>query len=283
MNQRTARPVYPALHHRQMGAAISRTFWIWARLLGGAAILAALIWRQGAGPFVDGVERTSPEALLVALAVTAGTTLCCAWRWSLVAHRLGVAVPVRTAVAAYYRSQFLNATLPGGIIGDVHRGVSHGRETGAMGRGLRSVAWDRAIGQAVQAVLALGAVALLLPGVRTPVAVGAVVGLAVLLLVFATLPRRAGRVLVEDLRLLTVVWPHVVLASAFAAAGHVVVFVVAARTAGVSAPLPELAAVALVVLLVSAVPVGIAGWGPREGAAAWSSAHWVSAQPRASR
>ncbi|WP_310529290.1 lysylphosphatidylglycerol synthase transmembrane domain-containing protein, partial [Nocardioides sp.] len=142
MNQRTARPVYPALHHRQMGAAISRTFWIWARLLGGAAILAALIWRQGAGPFVDGVERTSPEALLVALAVTAGTTLCCAWRWSLVAHRLGVAVPVRTAVAAYYRSQFLNATLPGGIIGDVHRGVSHGRETGAMGRGLRSVAWS---------------------------------------------------------------------------------------------------------------------------------------------
>ncbi|WP_310530271.1 lysylphosphatidylglycerol synthase transmembrane domain-containing protein, partial [Nocardioides sp.] len=249
--------------------AISRTFWIWARLLGGAAILVALVWRQGAGPFVDGVQRTSPEALLVALAVTAGTTLCCAWRWSLVAQRLGVAVPVRTAVAAYYRSQFLNATLPGGVLGDVHRGVSHGRETGAMGRGVRSVGWDRAIGQAVQAVLALGAVALLLPGVRAPVAVGAVVGLAVLVIVCFTLPRRARRVLVEDLRLLTVVWPHVVLASAFAAAGHVVVFVVAARTAGVSAPLPELAALALVVLLVSAVPVGIAGWGPREGAAAW--------------
>lgn len=251
------------------GTAIGRTLWIWARLLGGAAILAALAWRQGAGPFVDGLRLTSPAALLTALMVTAGTTLCCAWRWSLVAQRLGVAVPVRTAVAAYYRSQFLNATLPGGILGDVHRGVSHGRETGAMGRGLRSVAWDRAIGQAVQAVLALGAVALLLPAVRTPVALGAVVGVAVLILVSATLPRRARLVLIEDARLLSSVWPRLALASALAAAGHVVVFVVAARTAGVAIPLLELAALALVVLLASAVPLGIAGWGPREGAAAW--------------
>ena len=256
-------------HRRSIGADISRTFWIWARLLGGAAILAALVWRQGAGPFVDGVQRTSPEALLTALLVTAGTTLCCAWRWSQVAQRLGVAVPVRTAFAAYYRSQFLNATLPGGVLGDVHRGLSHGRDMGALGRGLRSVAWDRAIGQAVQAVLALGAVALLVPAVRTPVVLVAVVGVAVLAIVSAALPRPARLVLVQDLRLLRTVWRRVVLASAIAAAGHVVVFVVAARTAGATAPLAELAPLALVVLLVSAVPVGIAGWGPREGASAW--------------
>jgi len=243
--------------------------WIWARLLAGATILVALVWRQGAGPFVDGVRLTSPEALLTALVVTAGTTLCAAWRWSQVARRLGVAVPVRTALAAYYRSQFLNATLPGGVLGDVHRGVSHGRETGAMGRGLRSVAWDRAIGQAVQAVLALGAVVLLVPAVRTPVVLVAVVGVAALGLAAATLPRRVRLVLVEDLGQLSAVATRVVLASGLAAAGHVVVFVVAARTAGVTAPLAELAPLALVVLLVSAVPVGIAGWGPREGAAAW--------------
>lgn len=235
----------------------------------GAAILAALGWRQGAGPFVDGLRLTSPAALLAALLVTAGTTLCCAWRWSLVAQRLGVAVPVRTAVAAYYRSQFLNATLPGGILGDVHRGVSHGRETQAMGRGLRSVAWDRAIGQAVQACLALGAGVLLVPAVRTPVVLVAVAGVAVLVIATTTLPRRVRQVLVEELGLLGGGWPRLALASALAAAGHVVVFVVAARTAGVTAPLPELAALALVVLLASAVPVGIAGWGPREGAAAW--------------
>ena len=39
------------------------------------------------------------------------------------------------AVAAYYRSQFLNTTLPGGVLGDVHRGVRHGRDAGDVGRG----------------------------------------------------------------------------------------------------------------------------------------------------
>ena len=64
------------------------------------------------------------------------------------ARGLGVDLPLRTAVAAYYRSVFLNLTLPGGVVGDVHRGVSQGRDAGDVGRGLRAVAWERAAGQA---------------------------------------------------------------------------------------------------------------------------------------
>ncbi len=242
---------------------------MWTRLLGGAAILVALVWRQGTGPFLDGLRLTTPAALLAALVVTAATTLCCAWRWSLIAGRLDVGVPVRTAFAAYYRSQLLNATLPAGVLGDVHRGVRHGRETGALGRGLRSVVWDRAAGQAVQAVLALGAVAFLAPALRTPVVLVAVVGLVVLVVAWVVLPRRPRLVLADDVRRLAPLWPRLVLGSAVAAAGHAVVFVVAARTAGVTVPLSQVAPLALVVLLVSAVPVSIAGWGMREGAAAW--------------
>jgi len=117
----------------------------------------------GAGPFVDGLRLTTAWALAAAVAITSLTTLCCAWRWSLVAGGLGVDVPLRTAVSAYYRSLFLNSMLPGGVLGDVHRGVLHGRAVGDLGRGgLRSVAWERASGQAVQALLTV-AVLLLLP------------------------------------------------------------------------------------------------------------------------
>src|SRR5258707_6199157 len=126
------------------GTAISRSIWTWARLAGGAAILAVLVWRVGAGPFADGLRLTTAWALAVALAITSLTTVCCAWRWSLVAHGLGVDVPLRTAVGAYYRSQLLNSTLPGGMLGDVHRGVLHGRAVGDLGRGLRSGALERA-------------------------------------------------------------------------------------------------------------------------------------------
>ena len=152
----------------------------------------------------------------------------------------------------------------------MHRGVRHGRETGAMGRGLRSVVWDRAIGQVVQAVLALRAVALLVPAVRTPVAAGDLVGLGVLGVVAATLPRRAARGPASRIAGCSA---RVATASCSRPRspppGTSLVFVVAARTAGVTAPLPELVPLALVVLLASAVPLNIAGWGPREGAAAW--------------
>lgn len=245
--------------------------WRWVRLAGGAAILVVVLVQVGGAAFLDGVRQTDVTTLLVALAVTAGTTWCCAWRWSLLSERLDVAVPVRTAYRLCYRSQLLNATLPGGVLGDLHRGVDHGRAAGALGRGLRSVVWDRGSGQAVQAVLAVVAVTLLPAAVRTDV--GVLLGglTAATVLVVAALPARVRRSAAAELRTLLVggAWPRVVLASAAAAAGHVAVFVVAARSVGVSAPLPQLVALAFVVLLASALPLNVAGWGPSEGATAW--------------
>ena len=78
------------------------------------------------------------------------------------ARGLGVRLSLPAAVVAYYRSLFLNLTLPGGVVGDVHRGVSHGRDVDDVGRGLRAVAWERAAGQVVQVVLTV-AVLLALP------------------------------------------------------------------------------------------------------------------------
>jgi glycosyltransferase 2 family protein len=88
------------------GTAISRSIWTSARLAGGAAIFVVLVWRAGAGPFVDGLRPMTAWALAAAVAITSLTTLWCAWRWSLVAGGLGVDVPLRTAVSAYYRSLF---------------------------------------------------------------------------------------------------------------------------------------------------------------------------------
>ena len=65
-------------------------------------------------------------------------------------------------------------------------------------------------------------------------------------------------------------WVGVVGASTVVVAGHLAMFVLAARTAGSTAPLRQLVPLALLVLLAMAVPLNIAGWGPREGAAAWA-------------
>jgi uncharacterized membrane protein YbhN (UPF0104 family) len=256
------------------GAAITKPTnrWAWVRLLAGVGILVVLAMRLGAEPFLDGIRHTDLTALLVALVVTAGTTWCCASRWSLLSERLGVAVPVRTAYRRYYRSQLLNATLPGGVLGDLHRGIDHGRSVGAIGRGLRSVLWDRVSGQAVQATMAVAALLLLPEAVRSDVGWLLLAVVAVVLVVTAALPVGVRRAILTELRTVVAaraVLPRVALASALAAAGHTVVFVVVARSVGVTAPLSQLAALALVVLVASSLPLSVAGWGPREGAAAW--------------
>jgi hypothetical protein len=61
-------------------------------------------------------------------------------------------------------------------------------------------------------------------------------------------------------------------ASLVVVAGHLAVLLVAVRVVGSGTPLTGLVPAALLVLLAAAVPFNIAGWGPREGAAAWAFA-----------
>src|SRR4029078_356775 len=102
-------------------------------------------------------------AVLGAVAITAGTTWACARRWSLLADRLDVGVRIKAAYRAYYRAQFLNATLPSGVAGEVDRAVWHGHSSRAMSRGIRSVVWDRITGQVVLFGLAMVGIRTLTP------------------------------------------------------------------------------------------------------------------------
>jgi glycosyltransferase 2 family protein len=259
------------------------TLWAWARPVGGVAILALLVWRLGTGPFLDGVREVDGWSLAAATAIAVVTTVCCAWRWSLVARGLGVGMPLRTAVAAYYRSQFLNTTLPGGVLGDVHRAVRHGRDVDDVGRGLRAVAWERSAGQVVQIVLTTIVLLALPSPVRSsvPVVAAAIVAAALgAVLLSRVLPQtgpsrwaRTLRAAGADLRdglLARRAWPGIVAASAVVVAGHAATFLIAARTAGSTASMGRMLPLAMLVLLAGTVPTNIGGWGPREGVAGWA-------------
>jgi uncharacterized membrane protein YbhN (UPF0104 family) len=261
------------------------TAWTWARPLGGAAILAVLVWRLGTGPFLDGVRLLDGWALLAATAITALTTVCSAWRWRTVARGLGIGLPLPTAIGACYRSQFLNSALPGGVVGDVHRGVRHGLDAGDVGRGLRAVAWERTAGQVVFVVLALAALLTFDSPVRAVmgwVAVGVVGGALCVALVLRALPHagtsrpaRVVRTVRADVRaglLDPRAWPVVALTSVVVAVGHGTVFLVAAWTTGSAASPARLWPLAMFVLLAMVVPLNVGGWGPREGMAAWAFA-----------
>lgn len=246
-----------------------------------AAVFAVVVWRLGTGPLLAGLQAVDGQAVLAAAAVVLITTICAAWRWAVVARGLGLRLSWSAALAAYYRALFLNLTLPGGVAGDVHRGVHHGRAVRDVGCALRAVVWERAAGQVVQAVLTISVLLILPSPMRSsmPFVAAAALGVAVAIVVAARTRvqgegsrwARVRNTVVTDIRagvLRRNALPAVVLTSAIIVVGHAVTFLIAARAAGVTAPTARLLPLAVLALLAMALP-SIGGWGPREGATAW--------------
>jgi uncharacterized membrane protein YbhN (UPF0104 family) len=269
---------------------VRRRLWPLLRLVVGVVILGALVARLGTDAVVDGLRAIDPAAVLAALGIGLLTTVVSAWRWCLVARGLGLRLRLPRAVADYYRALFLNSVLPAGVLGDVHRAVSHGRRAGDLGRGVRAVALERLAGLVVL-VLVAAAVLLAQPrllaaavGDRTP---GGVVGAGVLAAAalagvvalgwWAVRGERASglrgalRTGLADARaglFSNRIWPGVVLLSVAAVAGYLALFVVAARTAGSQAALGELLPLLVLALLAMGLPFSIGGFGPREAVSA---------------
>ncbi|MFC4529356.1 lysylphosphatidylglycerol synthase transmembrane domain-containing protein [Sphaerisporangium dianthi] len=258
-----------------------RRMWPWLRMIVAVAILLVLVWRLGTGAFVDGLRLVDGPAVLAALGIGLLTTVFSVWRWRLLADRLGLPLPVLTAVADYYRALFLNAVLPAGVLGDAHRALRHGRSAGDVGRGVSAVVLERTAGQVV--LVGAGVTALLVePSLAATMVHSLMPGLAVLLGGLAAAGvlaawvwrrtdaprwRRAVTTALVDVRrglLARDAWPGVLGLSAVVLLGYVAMFLVAARTAGSAAPIGRLVPLALLALLVMALPVNVGGWGPRE-------------------
>jgi uncharacterized membrane protein YbhN (UPF0104 family) len=277
---------------------------LWRRLRAPLAliILGVVVHRLGTSALLGALDRIDAQAVALTFAFSVPATVLSAWRWRLVAGRLGIALPLRTAVADYYQALFLNATLPSGVLGDVHRAVRNGRETGDVGRGVRAVILERTAGQAV--IVFAGVVVLVaatpplpvLDALQGPLATAGLAVCAVAAIAGAVLVGRSGRaakwrrdlgVFLVDARTALLArdsWPGVLALSVLALAGHLGLFIASARVAGSSAPLTALVTPLLLALLVMALPVNVGGWGPREGmcALAFGAAGLGAAQGLAS-
>ncbi len=263
---------------------MARPRWPLARAAVAVAILGVLVWSVGTGPFLDGFRAIDGWSLAGAFGIGAVSIACCAWRWSMVAARLGVPMRMRDAFAAYYRSQFLNTTLPGGVVGDVHRAVRHGLDIGDVRLGVRAVVLERVAGQMALAAIAVVVLLVFPSPVRSRLPIAAAVVLAAgfgVLALWGLVRGRSSR----WVRLVHSEWAGarkgllarrsvvgIMCASVVVVAGHLATFMLAARTAGSTAPLRLLLPLTMLALLAMSLPLNIAGWGPREGVAAWAFA-----------
>ncbi|SCK31729.1 conserved hypothetical protein [Streptomyces sp. WMMB 714] len=268
---------------------MTRRLWRGLRVPIAVGILVAVLYRLGTSELLDALGRIDARAVLLTFLFSVPATVFSAGRWLVVSQRLGVRMRLRTAIADYYQALFLNATLPSGVLGDVHRAVRHGKDNGDVGRGVRAVLLERTAGQVVvvaASLAVLGAGTSYLPvlgAYRIQLAVFAVL-VAALGAVATVCVVRARRSPAEhagwqrslaaffaDARTALLArdsWPGVLGLSVLALAGHLSLFLAAARVAGATAPLAVLVPPLLLALLVMALPVNVGGWGPREGVCA---------------
>ncbi len=264
----------------RLDTVMIRRVWRWSRLIGGAGILALLGWRLGSEPFLNGLRVVDGTTVLMALAIGAMTTVLSAWRWSLVARGLGMRVPLRNAIGDYYRSLFLNSMLPGGVLGDVHRAVRHGRGVGDVRQAVKAVVLERTAGQivlvsSVVTVLVLAPHPALPQVSTTTTAIALVVAVSAAVLVWRGTARWAAtvRAWTRDVRsglLSSGNRLGILTASIGILAGYLVTFLIAARAAGSTASTAQLVPLLMLALLAMTLPLNVGGWGPREGATAWA-------------
>lgn len=225
------------------------------------------IWRA--------MSALSTASLLTALCLHVTIVLALAWRWSLLVSALGPGVNYVTALRVTFVSTVLNLTLPtsvGGDIGRVWLGKRHGV---ALVSGSAAAVLDRGIGLFTLVVM-VALSAFYLGSLVVEVSLVTFLLVAALLVVLAI--RRADRLQENHALRLFADATRVVLADrrtmflthGLSLAGHVAAALIAASLAhGLGLPLSAWNAVLLfpAVLLVTAVPVSIGGWGLRELAA----------------
>ena len=252
------------------------------RLLASLAALALVL------AFVDTRQvlaalRDLPASLIVlALLLTAVQIALAAWRWRYTASKLGLPLSYSLAFTECFAASAINQLLPGGVLGDVARAWRQANRVDARAAAIRSVIFERSMGQLALVLATAFAWALQPRWASSRIALGVgVFALIVAALVFALrrYSQRWSWLRETQSDLLRAWWPARVLAMQLAVswlllASIVLLFLLAARAVGAQAPAMVLVPLLLNALLAMALPFGFAGWGLREGAAAlsWSAA-----------
>ena len=240
-------------------------------------LLAVLALMLDGGAVISRLADLSLGWVAAGLALSVGQFVLLGWRWSFTAGRLGLELPLRSAISEYYLGVFLNQVLPGGVTGDVSRAWRHARAEDGAGPAVGAVVIERLSAQIVMTTVAAVSV-LMIPEASTSLrftALVVVVGFGVGLWWSVARASPTGPSSLRGLRLqtrealLTRSALPLQLLSALAVVGsYVAMYLIAARAIGIETGAQQLLPLIAPVLMTMLIPVTVAGWGIREGAAA---------------
>jgi len=252
----------------------------------GLGVAALVVLVVGPAPLLERLEGAKPGWFAAAVAVAALANLLSALRWTQIARALGLAARQRDLVVFYFRGVTTNSVLPGAHIGgDVLRAMQLHRSGNPLTASVSSVVIDRLLGFWTQAAVSLVAFGVATLSGQALLPAGLAAGYVVVLLVVLALPAlplsffsrsrlravaHAGEALLRWQRF-TRERPRgffrLAAAAVLVALGWSTVLWLCLRAIGADAPYLAVLGLACGVFAGAAVPLALAGFGPREVAA----------------
>ncbi|MCJ8505492.1 flippase-like domain-containing protein [Kocuria flava] len=228
------------------------------QVLAGAVLLAALFRAFGTEALGAVLGMLSPATVAAALLAGLVATAAQAQRWRLVARARGVRLGFGESFAECWAAGLVNLLLPGGVTGDAVRVLRRRRSGDSLPEAGAAVVGERLAGTSI----------LLAAGVVPALALGpwAAAGLGAGALAVGAAAWRAGAG--APWRDRAAVWGLSVLSWACFQG----LFLLAALATVPGAPVGGLWGTTVLGLAGMSVPVGIGGWGPREGVTALAAA-----------
>lgn len=261
---------------------MSRT---WLRLAVSVAVLAILFYRVGLVDVLEICLRARPELLAAAFGIYTLGQVVSARRWWVLARNVGFSTSLLECTRIYFIGMFFGLAIPSTLGADGARTVYLGSNAPGRARALSSVVFDRLVGLVTLVAVAIAALLLgpsgdLPTGLVTVILTIGVVLVAGWLLappLARLLPEsRVRRLIEEDLvpyfrdpRLLGA-------AIALSVVVHLLQIVmqkVLTEALGLSVPLGFVAIYHPLVVLATAVPITVGGFGLREAAYAYLLPH----------
>jgi len=250
------------------------------------AVVVILYWAIGRAVDLPRMTAELTASLVYALAGAIFLTLLqatiCTLRWVLIARPAKRVPGFRTSFLAYVEGMFVNQALPSVVGGDALRVVRWSEHGVSVADAITTVLLDRIFGVFGAAALALVAVALLwnAPYARYWLTLGALASVGVLggcVVVFTLagwqrlrevfrFSGRAARVAAEIFRF-RLPRKDFSICIAYSLAVHVLSGVgalILGRSLGIQVAAPILITVTALIVLVSMIPISLAGWGVRE-------------------
>ncbi|MHA7174442.1 lysylphosphatidylglycerol synthase transmembrane domain-containing protein [Arthrobacter monumenti] len=220
-----------------------------------AGLIAYLVHAFGVAPFAAGIQAVNVWTVLAALSCGFVATWAQGARWRIICRGYGIELSTGQALRQCYGATLLNSVLPSGMAGDAHRTVQHRAEhKSSWSSSIGSVAGERLAGTVI--VILAAAIALATQDWRLSIAT-----LAVAVVVFAGAWPSIRRI---ALPASTAVWSLSLLQWGC----FVLMFWAAASMTSPGIPFAHVAGLGAICLASIFIPLGVGGWGPREGATA---------------